>query len=322
MGVCVKLLIVHARAQEYKTLIKDEIRDELPGLEIVAAKDKDGVPSSIGDVDAILAWRIPKETIRRATCLRWLASTGAGVDHLLVPGLPEGVAITKAPPIFAMAITEYVIGYILYVSLGMERIVFNSRKRLWSVPEHSHLSGKLMGILGMGTIGTQVARTARGFGMRIWGVRRTARRAKDQPIGEVERMFGRKELASFLTELDFLILTLPLTDETRDMIGKEEISLLKPTCWIINVSRGRIINEDDLAHALRRKTLGGYISDVFAVEPLPKDSPLWGLPNVIITPHYAALTQPKDFVPYFAENLRRFARGDALLFQIDRAKGY
>jgi phosphoglycerate dehydrogenase-like enzyme len=312
-----KLLIVHARAHEYEVLIKTEIKAELPGFEIVAARDKGEVPSSIEDVDVILAWRIPKEIIKKATDLRWLASTGAGVDHLLVPGLPSGVVITKAPPIFARAITEYVIGYVLYVSLGTEKIVSNAQKRLWSVPEHFRLSGKLMGILGMGTIGTQVARTARSLGMRVWGVRRTA-----QPVEEAEKIFGREELASFLPDLDFLVLTLPLTEETRNLIGKDEISLLKPTCWIINVSRGRIVNEDDLAKALDERKLGGYISDVFATEPLPGDSPLWTLPNVIVTPHYAALTQPKEFVSYFADNLRRFARGEALLFQIDKERGY
>jgi phosphoglycerate dehydrogenase-like enzyme len=312
-----KLLIVHTRGREYEALIKSEIREELPRFEILAATDKSEVPSSIEDVDVILAWRIPKEIIRKATGLRWLASTGAGVDHLLVPGLPDHVVITKAPPIFAKAVAEYVMGYILFVSLGIERILSNIQKRLWSVPEHFRLSGKLMGVLGMGTIGTEVAKTARPFGIRVWGAMRTPR-----PVEEAEKIFGRDELADFLPHLDFLVLTLPLTEETRNLIGKNEISLLKPTCWLINVSRGRIVDEDNLARALGEGKLGGYVSDVFACEPLPGDSPLWNLPNVIITPHYAALTRPEEFVPHFADNLRRFARGEALLFQIDKEKGY
>jgi len=175
----------------------------------------------------------------------------------------------------------------------------------------------LMGILGMGTIGTRVATVATAFGMRVWGVRRTA-----VPVREAEKIFGKEELAAFLPHPDFLVLTLPLTDETRNIIGKDEIALLKPGCWIINVSRGRIVNEEDLAQALCKGRLGGYVSDVFASEPLPRESPLWGFHNVIVTPHYAALTEPAVFVPYFAENLRRFARGEDLLFQIDRDKGY
>ncbi|MCX5801544.1 MAG: D-2-hydroxyacid dehydrogenase [Candidatus Eisenbacteria bacterium] len=322
-------MIIHARAFEYEALIRAEVRDDLPDLEIVAARDKNDLPSSIEDAEAILAWRIPKDIIRRATGLKWLASTGAGVDHLLLPELPLDVQITKAPPIFAEAISEYVMGYTLYVSLGMEKILFNARNRVWSVPEHFRLSGKLMGILGMGTIGTHVARAAKLFGMNVWGVRRTAERAGATPAqgtqaasGGADRILGRDELESFLPHLDFLVLTLPLTEETRGMIGKDEISLLKPTCWIINVSRGRIVDEDDLARVLGEGKLGGYVSDVFASEPLPEDSPLWRLPNVIITPHYAALTQPEEFVPHFADNLKRFARGEALLFRIDREKGY
>lgn len=317
-----KLLIVHARASEYEALIKAGIKDEIPSLEIVPVRDKSQVPSSIEDVDVILAWRIPKEIIKKATALKWLASTGAGVDHLLVPGLPGDVMITKAPPIFAGAISEYVIGYTLFVSLGMGNIMSDMKRRLWSVPKHFRLSGKLMGILGMGTIGTQVARTASFLGMRVWGMRRTVQREAAASGEEVEKIFGKEELVSFLPDLDFLVLTLPLTEETRNMIGKVQISLLKPTCWIINVSRGRIVNENDLGEALVNKKLGGYVSDVFATEPLPGNSPLWKLPNVIITPHYAALTHPGDFVPHFADNLRRFARGEALMFQIDRERGY
>lgn len=317
-----KLLIAHARAQEYRNLIEASLGGEIPDLKIEAAGRGEEFPSSAADADVILAWRIPKALLRSASSLKWLASTGAGVDHLLFPDLPESVTVTKAPPIFAAAVSEYVMGYILHVSLGVEEIVFNLRKRHWSVPRHFHLQGKLMGVLGMGTIGCQVARTARCFGMRVWGVTRTLRRAQDPARMEAERMFGKDDIASFLPDLDFFVLTLPLTDETRNMIGKKEVSLLKPTCWIVNVSRGRIVDEDDLAEALRRKAIGGYISDVFSEEPLQRSSPLWKCPNVILTPHYAALTQPADFVPHFVENLKRFARGEPLRFQIDRTKGY
>ncbi|MFH0777312.1 MAG: D-2-hydroxyacid dehydrogenase [Candidatus Eisenbacteria bacterium] len=308
-----KLLIVHERAPEYARLI----REELPGIQIVAARDKAEIPPSLDDVGVILAWRFPKEILRAATGVRWVASTGAGVDHLLVSELSEDVVITKAPPIFGRLITEYVLGYVLSVSLRVEEIVSNRAKRLWVVPQRAEVAGKLMGILGMGTIGTRVAKAARALDMRVWGMRRTA-----VPCDEAERVFGRDELSSFLPELDFLVMTLPLTPETRNLIGAPELSLLRPTCWIVNVGRGRIVNEESLVHALEAGQLGGYVSDVFSTEPLPADSALWTLPNSIVTPHYGALTKPDEFVPHFAENVRRFLAGRPLLFQVDRRKGY
>jgi glyoxylate/hydroxypyruvate reductase A len=308
-----RLLIVHSRAPEYAALI----REGLPNLEIIAARSGKEVPSSIKDVDVILAWRFPKEMLKRATGVRWLASTGAGIDHLMAPGLPEDVVVTKAPPIFGKAIAEYVMGFILYLTLNIEEIVTNKRRRVWAVPRRMSLNGRVMGILGLGTIGTEVAAAARTFGMTVWGVRKAPR-----PVKEAERVFGKNELEDFLPAVDFLVVTLPLTRETSNLIKAREISLLKPECWIVNVARGRIFDEVALAAALKEGRVGGYISDVFGVEPLPQTSPLWTLPNVIITPHYGALTQPEEFVPHFVDNARRYLRGEPLRHRVDRKKGY
>lgn len=308
-----KLLIVHERAPEYAALIKKE----LPELDVTVARNKHEIPAAIEDVDAVLAWRVPKDILKRAANVRWLASAGAGADHLILPGLGEETIITKAPPIFGKLIAEYVIGYVLHVSLRVREVVSNMQERLWAVPERFFLPEKLIGILGMGSIGAEVARTAASLGMKVWGLKRTAR-----PSPEADRVFGADELSDFLPHPDFLVMTLPLTEETRDLIGSDELSLLKPTCWIINVGRGRILDEDSLIRTLQEGKLGGYVADVFATEPLPKESPLWTLPNVIVTPHYAALTQPEDFVPSFVENVRRFRDGRPLLLQIDRDRGY
>ena len=308
-----RLLIVHSRAPEYAALIDKS----LPNLEIMTARSGREVPASMKGIDVILAWRFPKELLKKATDLRWLASTGAGVDHLLIQGLPEDVVITKAPPIFSGPITEYVMGYILYVTLNIEEVVSNRRRRVWAAPPRGALAGKVMGILGLGTIGSEVARLAGAFGMRTWGVRRTPR-----PSPDAEKVFGKNELDAFLPHLDFLVVTLPLTEETRNLMGAREISLLNPECWVVNVARGRIFDEESLEAALRDGKLGGYISDVFGVEPLPETSPLWDLPNVIITPHYGAITPPEEFTPYFVDNVRRYLRGEPLKYRVDRKKGY
>ncbi|UCF78377.1 MAG: D-2-hydroxyacid dehydrogenase [Candidatus Eiseniibacteriota bacterium] len=308
-----RLLIVNQRAPEYAALIKKE----LPDLEISVAKNKSEIPPSIEDVDIILAWRVPKDVLKKAVNVRWLASTGAGVDHLILPWLGKDVVITKAPPIFGRLIAEYVMGYALHVSLGVENVLSNKQKKLWAVPERSALGGRLMGILGMGSIGTEIARAARCMGMKVWGVRRSA-----APSPDADRVFGPKELKDFLPHPDFLVIALPLTEETRDLIGSDELSLVKSTAWIINVGRGRVLGEEALVRKLGQGGLGGYVADVFATEPLPKESPLWELSNVIITPHYAALTSPEEFVPSFVDNVRRFEAGRPLLFQIDRQKGY
>jgi len=309
----VRLLIVHSRAPEYAALIDKS----LPNLEIITARSGREVPASMKGIDVILAWRFPKELLRKATDLRWLASTGAGVDHLLIPSLPEEVVVTKAPPIFSGPITEYVMGYILYLTLNIEEVVSNKRRKVWAAPPRAALGGKVMGVLGLGTIGTEVAKAANAFGMRTWGVRRTPR-----PSPDAEKVFGRNELESFLPHLDFLVVTLPLTGETRNLMGARELSLLRPECWVVNVARGRIFDEESLEAALRSGRLGGYISDVFGVEPLPETSPLWELPNVIITPHYGAITPPEEFTSYFVDNVRRYLRGEPLKYRVDRKKGY
>ncbi|MBN1504445.1 MAG: D-2-hydroxyacid dehydrogenase [Candidatus Eisenbacteria bacterium] len=308
-----RLLIVHSRAPEYAALIDRSV----PNLDIITARSGREVPADMKGIDVILAWRFPKELLRRATDLRWLASTGAGVDHLLIPSLPEAVVVTKAPPIFSGLITEYVMGYILYLTLNIEEVLSNKRRKVWAAPARSTLAGKVIGVLGMGTIGSEVAKVANAFGMRTWGVRRTPR-----PSPDAEKMFGRNELESFLPNLDFLVVTLPLTKETQNMIGGRELSLLKPECWVVNVARGRIFDEESLAAALRTGKLGGYISDVFGVEPLPETSPLWELPNALITPHYGAITPPEEFIPYFVDNVRRYLRGEPLKHKVDRKKGY
>jgi len=308
-----KLLIIHERAPEYAALIKAE----LPDLEITAARNKGEIPASLEETDIILAWRVPKDVLKKATNVKWLASPGAGADHLILPGLSEETVITKAPPLFGELIAEYVIGYVLHVSMCVGEVLRNMEKKSWTVPKRFRLRGRLMGILGMGTIGTEIARTARFFGMKVWGLRRTSR-----PSSEADRVFGIEELNDFLPHPDFIALTLPLTEETRNLIALDQLSLMKPTCWIINVGRGRILNEDDLARVLQEGKLGGYVADVFAKEPLQEKSPLWDLPNVIVTPHYAALTRPEEFVPSFVENFRRLVTGRPLLFQIDRDRGY
>jgi phosphoglycerate dehydrogenase-like enzyme len=308
-----KLLIINQQAHRYEALIKEQ----LPELEIVAAKNKGEIPALIEDVDVVLAWRVPKDVLKRAANVRWLASTGAGVDHLFMPELGDDVVITKAPPLFGRSIAEYVIGYALHVSMRVEEVLGNMKKKSWAVPERFGLHGRLMGILGMGAIGTEVAKTARFFGMKVWGLARTRR-----PLPEADRVFGVDELQDFLARPDFLAVTLPLTDETRNMLGADQFALMKSSCWIINVGRGRILDEESLATKLREGNIGGYVADVFATEPLPEESPLWTLPNAIITPHYAGLTRPEDFVPSFVDNVRRFSSRSPLHFQIDRQKGY
>ncbi len=308
-----KLLIITQQAHEYEVLIKRE----LPDLEIVAARNKSEIPASIDDVDVILAWRVPKDILKRASGVRWLASTGAGVDHLFLPEMPDDVVITKAPPLFGGFIAEYVMAFVLHVSMRVEEVLSNMEKKTWAVPDRFSLHEKLMGVLGMGAIGTEVAKAARFFGMKVWGLGRTRR-----PRPEADRVFCVDELQDFLSGPDFIAITLPLTHETRGMLGASELDSVKSTCWMINVGRGRILDEESLATKLREGAIGGYVADVFATEPLPESSPLWALPNSIITPHYGGLTRPEDFVPSFVDNIRRFRSGRPLKFQIDRRNGY
>jgi phosphoglycerate dehydrogenase-like enzyme len=272
----------------------------------------------LAEAEVAFAWKLPPPLYRAATRLRWLQAMGAGVDWALVPELPAGVQVTRAPGVFGPWMSEYVLGWCAWVTQKMETYRAAQRERRWIetvVP--GRLAGATLCLVGVGDIGRAIARAARALGMRVVGVTRSGAR-----VPGVERIYRTARLTAALAAADFVVLVVPLTPTTHGLIGARELAAMRPTAWLLNVARGAVVDEPALLAALERGAIAGAVLDVFTTEPLPPESPLWALPNVVVTPHVSGPSTPDELAPLFNDNLARWRAGRPLRHVVDRARGY
>jgi phosphoglycerate dehydrogenase-like enzyme len=262
-------------------------------------------------------WGPPRPLLAGAKRLRWIQCMGAGVERLLVPELPPAVRVTRAAGIFGPWMAEYTIGWCLWVTQKMDRFRASQRQRRWEPVDPVPLRGQTLCVVGLGDIGGSIAKAARALGMRVIGVTRSGRSSRD-----ALRVYRTTALRAALARADFVVLTLPLSDETRGLLGRAELAAMKPAAWLLNLARGPIVDEAALVDALRARRIGGAVLDVFDTEPLPAEHPLWGLDNVVVTPHISGPSTPREIGPIFNDNLRRYAANRPLRHTVDRAKGY
>lgn len=297
----------------------DEWRAAAPGIDLVPLVD--GQPLTEEDLARIQVAVFTNDiwttgggpaffsVLFRAPALQWLHACYAGLDHPVYNRLREqGVRLTNSAGASATPIAHTVMMHVIALCRDARRFAVAQSKHEWPEREVSDVEGRTMGIIGLGSIGAEVARLAAHFGIRVIGMRRTP--SGDEPC----ETWPTSRLHELLPLVDDLVLTAPLTDETRNMIGAHELSLLRPGAHLVNVGRGELVDEPALAAALTSGHLGGAALDVFVVEPLPADSPLWDLPNVIITPHSAGGTPlgAVRAVAIFTDNLGRWVRGEPL----------
>ena len=265
-----------------------------------------------------------RDLLARAPHLRWFQAASAGVDRLEKGGfLDRQVAVTNSSGVHATPIGEYVLMVMLMFAKGAHRLLRAQVGRRWIRLLPSELRDRTVGVVGMGAIGTEVARLAQAAGCRVLAIRRSAaaRRSGEVPADEV---LPPSDLPYLLSESDYVVLSAPLTEETRHLIGPDELRAMKPTAVLINISRGAVVDEVALVRALKEGVIGGAGLDVFEREPLPDDSELWGMENVILTPHISGGTERyfQRAVPIFCENLRRYLDGRPLLNVVDPQRGY
>jgi len=237
------------------------------------------------------------------------------------------IVVTTASGIHKTAMAEYVVCMMISLSRRIPMILRESEQHQWKPGRlrlyyGEEISGKTLGILGLGAIGREVARVARALGMRTIGLRRSGHTGA--PEGVVDEVYGPDEMLEMLPKCDFVLVVVPFTPETRGMFGEKELRAMKPTAHLINVARGEIVDEAALAKALREEWIAGGAFDVFAKEPLPADSELWDLPNLVITPHMSGNTIPYMDRAYqlFHDNLRRYLAGEPLVNVLDKKLGY
>lgn len=271
--------------------------------------------------------------------LRWVQGHFAGVESFLAHPLLSKVTLTTSSGIHATPIAEYVMLMCLAFGHRLPNMLQHQQRSEW--PEHRwqlfvsrELRAATLGVVGYGSIGREVARLAKAFGMRVLATKRNVQQADDRgwqipevgdpTAAQVDRLYAPEALHSMLAECDYVAVTVPLTPETRHLIGVHELKSMKSDAVLINIARGGVIDEAALIEALRSNTIGGAALDVFEQEPLPADSPLWKLPNVILSPHVSGFTPHYDerAMTLFAENLRRYVSGEPLLNVVDLSKGY
>jgi phosphoglycerate dehydrogenase-like enzyme len=290
--------------------------------------------SSLADVlqrtDVLLTNPIvPDDILDRAPNLAWLQLTSAGVDRLLdsEPVRSDRVQVTTASGLHAVPISEWVLGAMIAFAKGFPRAIDAQREQTWRPFWPQELEGATVAVVGLGAIGSRVAQLAKALGMRVLGVRRsaparlTAVQASDPRVDE---LFPAADLAYALAEADYVVLAVPLTDDTRALIGEAELRAMKPGAVIVNIARGAVIDQAALVRALREGWIAGAALDVTDPEPLPPDDELWKAPNVMITPHISGGT-PRYMdraVDIFCENLERYLAGKPLRNVVDPARGY
>jgi phosphoglycerate dehydrogenase-like enzyme len=330
------ILSARVRAQDL-----DQIREAAPGSRIVNLSVEGLADGPVEDVEVLLRGWLSSEAfdrlLARAPRLRWVHSATSGVERALTPAARErGIVVTNARGVFTRPIAEHVLMLILAISRRLPQLLELQRERTWQPLQGLELRELTVGVVGYGSIGRAVASLAGAFGAKVIAQRRhvegasTAAAVVDDPDDAFpfaptpDRVLGPDGLHELLAASDIVVLAAPLTPETEDMIGAAELAAMRPDAWLINVARGRLIDDRALLEALAEHRIGGAALDTFREEPLSPTSAFYDLPNVIVTPHtaWSSARVLDRSIGLFCDNLRRYAAGDVLRNVVDPGAGY
>jgi phosphoglycerate dehydrogenase-like enzyme len=288
-------------------------------IETLPRKEKPSA-DQLARTEALMAAGVPPGLLSAMPKLRWAQSMTAGVEGwLALPDLPTGLTLTCARGTHRESMPENILGALFHVAKPYAVAVENQKRGQWVHTVAQPLTGKTLGILGVGAIGQEVARLADALGMRVIGTKRRA-----TPMPHVAEVLPAERTPDVLAQSDFLLLLLPATTETDNFVNAERLSQMKPTAWLLNFGRGHLVKDDDLIAAVKAKRIAGAVLDVFRQEPLPADHPFWKTERIIVLPHIGGPHPQRDrFVArLFVDNLGRFLRGEPLLEVVDRHAGY
>jgi phosphoglycerate dehydrogenase-like enzyme len=295
---------------------------------------KEGLLSRLPDAEVLCSYWIPGNWRELAPKLRWLQVASGGIDSLRGTGLLDphsDVLVTTAVGIHSLTVGEYVFGSMLMFNRSWPQMVRLQDQHVWpQSPNWYKLEGRelfdqTLGIVGLGHIGRRVAQLAKAFGMRVLATRRSVQTIEQgTEDAYVDVTYPIKMLQTMLSQCDYVVLAVPLTPETKKLIGEAELRVMKSTAYLVNVARGQVVDEKCLIRALKERWIGGAGIDVTEKEPLPPDSPLFSLPGVILTPHISgeSIRYGKRLTALFADNLRRYCAGEPLRNRYDPIRGY
>jgi phosphoglycerate dehydrogenase-like enzyme len=306
----------------------DRLRRSFPAITFVHATDDDARARGLADCDVAYTWILSAAELAAAPRLRWVHTSAVAVETLCLPELfARDIVISNSRGVQSTPIAEHVFAVLLALAKQIPFVIENQRQRRWAQNDFRGdrmpwlLNGRTLGLIGAGTIGSQIARLASAFGMHVLAL---TRRDKSGAIAGVHEMLPPGNLDALLERSDVLVIAAPLTPATVNMIAAPQLARMKRGSVVINVGRARIIDHRALADALHSGQLGGASLDVFHQEPLPPDDPLWALPNVILTPHTSGFRHGHwdEVIDLFADNLRRFVGNQPVRFRIEPTLGY
>lgn len=309
------VLLPHQVPAEESATLAAAIHETDPEIQVEIAENESDTEALIDDVEAVLAWKFESEWIERASSLEWIHVLSAGVDHFdLEAAERAGVRVTNASGIHAEPIAQQVVCYVLLFERGVLADLRRQPEREWERHDGEEVSDETIGIVGVGAIGSRVAERLGAFGATTIGTKRDPTTGGDA----VDEIYSPGELDRVLERSDYLVIACPLTEDTEGMIGPEELATLGEDAVLVNIARGEIVEEDALIEALEDDELGGAALDAFAEEPLPEDSPLWTLDDVVVTPHVSGTSQflTERNAALITENYERLLAGEELTNRI------
>jgi phosphoglycerate dehydrogenase-like enzyme len=311
-----------------KPLLAESIRARYPEMRVLQLPNYETLPQQLPDTTIFVGYSLRAEQLVHARELQWIHSTAAGVAQLMYPELRQsGITVSNASGIFSVPMAEHTMGLILAMARNFPDSVRYQDQSQWSVqalwdrPQHlTEINGSVLLIVGYGSIGRELARRAKAFDMKVWGVTRSGQGDRTY----AEKIFPAWQLNEALPPADYVVIAAPETSETKHLIGAQQLARMKRGARLINVARGSLLDEAALLGALQSGALGGAALDVTGVEPLPPESPLWRAPNLFITPHTSAISERLWLreTELFLELLEQWFSGKELSNRVDFSRGY
>jgi len=289
---------------------------------VIEALRFDQQPSQeqLARTELMLARQAPAGLLPKMSRLRWIQAITVGVDGWIsLPDLRPDIALTCARGTHRVQMPENILGALFHLTKPYAQAAFDQRERRWVRRVSETLAGKTLGILGLGAIGQELARKAQALELRVVGTRRSA-----QPLPFVDRVFPPDAIEEVLAQSDFVLLLLPLTPTTENIMNARRFAAMRSSAHLLNFGRGALIVDADLVDAVKNKTIAGAVLDVYRQEPLPADHAFWGTEGITVLPHIGGLDAHRDEIvaALFVDNARRFLAGEPLLALVDRARGY
>ena len=311
-----------------KPTMADAIRRRWPEMRVIHLPDYDRLPEELPDTDIFVGYSLRAKQLKDAKKLQWIHSTAAGVAQLMYPELRDsGILVTNPKGVFSVPMAEHAMGLLLALARNFPDSVRQqdrshwSQQELWDKPQHlTELNGQILLIVGYGSIGRELARRAKAFDLRVWGITRSG----EGDPAHAERIVPASQLDEVLPQADYVVVAAPETPETKRLMGAAQIARMKRGARLLNVARGSLLDEAALVQALESGVLGGAALDVTETEPLPPESPLWRAPNLLITPHTSAASDRlwSRETALLMDLLERWFDGREMFNRVDFSRGY